>query len=168
MQKLLKIRAALSDSLSNDVGQNASAPSLFEALLTGTPTFSNHFFPLALVFPQDDSLDDVVWLAMDFVFCDCTTVRACKLKICETLGTHFRRFRGFYIYLWTRSTELAIALVVKARKHRKKRTRKMDWLGSDVRHRLRVDIIAGTDSEAVGPRIYCLQDSNGNVLLLHV
>jgi hypothetical protein len=59
MQKLLKIRAALSDSFSNEVGQNASAPSLFVALFTGTPTLSNHFLLLSLVFCQVDDLLDV-------------------------------------------------------------------------------------------------------------
>lgn len=42
MQKLRRIFAALSDSLSNEVGQKASAPNLLEDLLTESPIFWNH------------------------------------------------------------------------------------------------------------------------------
>ena len=58
MQKLRRMRAALSDSLSRDVGQKASAPSLFESLLTGAPIFSNHDLLLVLVFAQAEVLED--------------------------------------------------------------------------------------------------------------
>ena len=58
IQKLRRIPAALSDSLSSEVGQKASAPSLLESLFTGAPIFSNHDLLLALVFPQVDAGED--------------------------------------------------------------------------------------------------------------
>ena len=41
LQNDFRIRAALSDSWSSVVGQNASDPILFVSLFTGTPSFSN-------------------------------------------------------------------------------------------------------------------------------
>jgi hypothetical protein len=61
MQKLRRMRAALSDSLSSEVGQKASAPSLLESLFTGAPIFSNHDLLLAFVFPQVDACEDVCY-----------------------------------------------------------------------------------------------------------
>src|ERR1700749_4978057 len=58
MQKLRRIRAALSDSLSSEVGQKASAPSLLESLLTGTPTFSNQDLLLAFVLSQIEAFEE--------------------------------------------------------------------------------------------------------------
>ncbi len=52
------MRAALSDSLSRELGQNASAPSLFDSLLTGTPTLSNHLFVFDLVLSQAGEFED--------------------------------------------------------------------------------------------------------------
>jgi hypothetical protein len=63
MQKLLKIRAALSDSLSSGVGQNVSAPSLFESLFMGGPTFSNQDLVAALVLSHTETLDGSVTFA---------------------------------------------------------------------------------------------------------
>ncbi len=83
MQKLRRIRAALSDSLSSDysgrvrvlpqvsrsskdmltAGQNASAPSLLESLLTGPPTFWNQLLLADLVLSHMDDLDGC-WEAM--------------------------------------------------------------------------------------------------------
>lgn len=42
LQKLRRMRAALSLSLSSVVGQKASEPSLFDSLLTGAPSLSAH------------------------------------------------------------------------------------------------------------------------------
>ena len=42
LQKLLRMRAALSLSMSRVVGQKASEPSLFESLFTGAPSLSTH------------------------------------------------------------------------------------------------------------------------------
>lgn len=45
-------------TLSKGVGQNASAPSLFDNLLTGSPTFCNQTLPLAFVFSHVEDLED--------------------------------------------------------------------------------------------------------------
>ena len=66
IQKLRRMRAALSDSLSKDVGQKASAPSLFAVLLTGTPTLSNHFLLFCFVFSQVEDLDALVEVIVDW------------------------------------------------------------------------------------------------------
>jgi hypothetical protein len=64
LQKLLKILAALSLSLSKVVGQNASLPILFDSLLTGAPslsaqpqTLSKPFLLPDLVLSQDGSIE---------------------------------------------------------------------------------------------------------------
>lgn len=54
MQKLRRIRAALSASSSSVMGQKASAPSLLESLLTGLPTLWNQSLLVALVLSHDD------------------------------------------------------------------------------------------------------------------
>lgn len=58
IQKLRRILAALSASLSREVGQKVSAPNFCVALLTGTPTLSNHSLLDFFVFSQ---IEDVVW-----------------------------------------------------------------------------------------------------------
>lgn len=50
MSRLIRlvISLTLSASLSRDVGQKASAPSLFDSLFTGAPTFWNHVLAFAV------------------------------------------------------------------------------------------------------------------------
>jgi len=52
--------AALSASLSRDSGQKASAPSLFEAALTGAPILFDRSLPPALIFSHVLCEDDIV------------------------------------------------------------------------------------------------------------
>lgn len=47
LQKLLRMRAALSDSMSSVVGQNASEPTLLERRLTGAPSLSTQLYTLS-------------------------------------------------------------------------------------------------------------------------
>ena len=63
MQNERRMRAALSDSRSMEVGQKASLPSLFESLFTGAPSRSSFFqaqskvlFEVVLVLDQRDSV----------------------------------------------------------------------------------------------------------------
>lgn len=91
IQKLLKILAPLLDSLSNDVGQNASAPNLLAALLTGRPAFSNHILLFSFVFCQVEALDEVVELISGPATAINTNV--------ETKETIRENFVGAYTYV---------------------------------------------------------------------
>lgn len=52
LQKLFKMRAALSLSMSSVVGQKASEPNLFDILLMGAPSLSTHPYILSKpIFP---------------------------------------------------------------------------------------------------------------------
>jgi len=71
LQKLLKILAALSLSLSKVVGQNASLPILFDSLLTGAPSLSAHpqtlskpFLLPDLVLSQDGNMEVTFCIAI--------------------------------------------------------------------------------------------------------
>lgn len=62
LQKLRNMRAALSDSLSNVVGQNASDPSLFDSLFTGAPNLSANTQSLSKpAFPPVFVFCHIVW-----------------------------------------------------------------------------------------------------------
>jgi hypothetical protein len=71
LQKLLKILAALSLSLSKVVGQKASLPILFDSLFTGAPSLSAHpqtlskpFLLPDLVLSQDGNMELIFCIAI--------------------------------------------------------------------------------------------------------
>jgi hypothetical protein len=86
LQKLLKILAALSLSLSKVVGQNASLPILLDSLLTGAPSLSAHPHTLSkpfllpdFVLSQDGSIE-VTLCIVKSVLTSLLKTKSCSFK----------------------------------------------------------------------------------------